>query len=57
MTDTKYSDKFEGPIILAMSAIIVASIVGVIALNSVLFPDCRPSEYTYCGEPAVADHH
>ena len=45
-----YGEKFETATIVAMSAIIILSLVAVIAMNKMYRPECIPSYETYCGE-------
>jgi len=57
MSDHDYGDRFEKPIIFAMSAIIILSIVGVVALIKTYTPPCKPSYETYCPDNLSSDHH
>ena len=56
MANQEYYEKFEKGIIIAMSALIILSFVGVAALWAANPPACETMKYTYCGEPEKAHH-
>ncbi len=43
-----YGTKYDKKVAVAMVALIVLSIVGVVALQLSAHTDCRHAEYTYC---------
>jgi hypothetical protein len=45
---TDYGAKFDKTVAVAMFALIILSIVGVVALQISAHTDCRHAEYTYC---------
>lgn len=57
MSPEQYSDKFDNGVLVAMVVLIVASFIGVIALNVAFHDDCRASDYTYCEPKAQAEAH
>jgi hypothetical protein len=44
----QYGERYESLVILFTSGLIVACILGAIALQQ-FRPDCRDSDYTFCG--------
>ena len=57
MSEHDYGEKFEKPIIVAMSALIILSILSVVVLIKTYTPECKPSYETYCPENLQNDHH
>ena len=57
MSEQEYGEKYEKPIIVVMSALILLSIIGVVAMIRAYTPECKPSYHTYCPENLVHDHH
>lgn len=44
-----YGDKFETPLEIILSLVVVGALVGVIVLMHANRPDCLSANYTYCG--------
>jgi hypothetical protein len=51
-----YGTELETPVIVIMSIIIVASLLAVTWMIKHYTPECRHSDFTYCGEPASTPH-
>lgn len=58
MSESDYGEKYEKSIIVAMSLLILLSIVGVVVMIKAYTPPCKASYMTYCPDNHKAsDHH
>jgi hypothetical protein len=55
-TEQYYGEKFETPLIIVISTVIVLAMFGAWKLMSLETHGCRVSEYTYCGEKVAPQH-
>lgn len=54
----QYGDRYENLVIMFTSGLIVACIIGAVALQQ-FRPDCRQADYTFCGsglDASEAEH-
>ena len=55
-TGEQYGERFETMVIIFTSGLIVACLIGAMALQG-FRPDCRAADYTFCGTESAEGGH